>query len=25
VSDEQTRARLLLAAQEFYINAFCQG
>jgi TetR/AcrR family transcriptional regulator, transcriptional repressor for nem operon len=25
VSDEQTRARLLHAAQEFYINAFCQG
>jgi TetR/AcrR family transcriptional regulator, transcriptional repressor for nem operon len=25
VSDEQTRARLLRAAQEFYINAFCQG
>jgi TetR/AcrR family transcriptional repressor of nem operon len=25
VSDEQTRARLLHAAQEFYIQAFCQG
>jgi len=25
VSDEQARARLLHAAQEFYIEAFCQG
>ena len=25
VSDEQTRARLLQAAKEFYIQAFCQG